>query len=156
MHNARSGYAPCRMQRRVRTFKDSPVLIKINELSEKSRPRSRVVINSLFHLPIDGSRKLYSRERPGSFSSFHPHPRRIILRRSTYYGKSSSPVSLLPSPPSSLLPYLLPRLHLSNSDASICETLFVKTKVIIRAVVHIVAIVDSGSAASSSKENPLL
>lgn len=91
--------APCRMQRRVRTFKDSPVLIKINELSEKSRPSSRAVINSLFHPAIDGSPVLHSRERPGSFSPFQPHPRRIISGRGTYYGKSLLlSRSLLPSP----------------------------------------------------------
>ena len=64
------------------------ILIKINELSEKSRPSSHVVINSLFHLTIDSSPKQYPHERSGSFSSVHPHPRRIISGRSTYYGKS--------------------------------------------------------------------
>lgn len=77
--------ASCRIQWCMRIFKDLPVLIKINELSEKSRPSSRAVINSLFHLPIDGS--LYSREHSETFSPFHPHPQRIISGRGTYYGK---------------------------------------------------------------------
>jgi len=57
-------------------------------LSEKSRPSSHVVINSLFHLTIDSSPKQYPRERSGSFSPVHPHPRRIISGWGTYYGKS--------------------------------------------------------------------
>lgn len=126
-------------------------------LSEKSRPSSRAVINSLFHLPIDSPPELCPHERPGSFSPFHPHPRRIISGRGTYYGKNL----LLPFLFLSLSPLLLyspPRLRLSNSDASICETLFVKTTVISLwyALFRILSL-DSRSAARPSKEeNPLL
>lgn len=60
---------PCRTQRRVRTFKDSPMLIKINELSEKSRASSCAVINSLFHLAIDSSPELYAARTSWKFLS---------------------------------------------------------------------------------------
>jgi len=85
----------CRTQRRVWTFKDSLMLIKINELSKKSSPSSRAVINSLFHLPIDSSPELciLARTRPESFSLSSSSPTHHLGARHLLRKESSSPVA---------------------------------------------------------------
>lgn len=122
------------MQRQMWTFKDSSMLIKINELPEKLRPSSRAVINSLFHLSIASLSELYSRECSGNSLPFT-----LILDTSSQgkalLRKGSSSLSLLP--PFCFSPL---RLHLSNSDTSICEMLFVKIRIIICTIVHILSL----------------